>query len=105
MNIGAHMKLRGGFGNVDNAKLQIVGKVEGFDYAAAAQAVQAKIDELLPGGVKGDVNLDGAVTAGDIDAIIDVLTGTSDNSKADVNEDGQVTAGDVDSVIDILITE
>lgn len=45
MNIGAHMSFRGGFGNVDNAKLQIVGKMPGFDYAKAAAA----LDEMITG--------------------------------------------------------
>lgn len=43
MSVGAHMMFKGGFGNVDNARLQMVGKVDGFDYAAAAQKLGEEI--------------------------------------------------------------
>lgn len=46
ITIGAHMKVNGGFANVDNAKLVMVSKVEGFDYAAAAKAI---FDEIANG--------------------------------------------------------
>lgn len=103
MNIGAHMKLRGGFGNVDNAKLQIVGKVEGFDYAAAAAEVQKMIDKILNGAVQGDVNLDGEVGIADVNAVISVISGDNTfESTADVTNDGEVGIADVNAIINII---
>lgn len=43
LTLGAHMIIAGGFGNVDNAALTMTGKAEGFDYAAAAKALNEEI--------------------------------------------------------------
>lgn len=42
--LGAHMKVNGGFGNVDDATITMTGKVAGFDYAAAAAALEKDIE-------------------------------------------------------------
>ena len=72
---------------------------------------------LLEGGVvkevtpviplKGDVNNDGTVNAGDVAAVYNVLLGvdTENAARADVNGDGTVNAGDTSAVYDIIINE
>ena len=50
----------------------------------------------------GDVNGDGEVNIGDVNAIIDVIIGGATNGNADVNSDGEVNIGDVNAVIDII---
>ncbi len=47
ITIGAHMKVNGGFGNVDNATLTIVGKSDTFDYAAAAATLAKEVETGL----------------------------------------------------------
>lgn len=41
--LGAHMKVSSGFGNIDDATITMTGKVAGFDYAAAAAALEKDI--------------------------------------------------------------
>ncbi len=60
--------------------------------------------------LKGDVNLDGEVTIGDVSAVIDIIL--SDQvvdsglvKRADINGDGEVTIGDVTALLDILLTD
>ena len=60
--------------------------------------------------LKGDVNLDGEVTIGDVSAVIDIILSDqvvdSDLVKrADINGDGEVTIGDVTALLDILLTD
>lgn len=50
----------------------------------------------------GDVNGDGEVNIGDVNAIIDVIIGGATNGNADVNSDGEVNISDVNAVIDII---
>lgn len=56
---------------------------------------------------KADVNGDGEVSIGDINAIIGVILGLDDDAelkkKADVNDDGEVTVPDVNYVIDVIL--
>ena len=54
------------------------------------------------GGLKGDVNLDGAVSVSDINAVINVMSGGSAEGDADVNEDGTVSVSDINAVINIM---
>ena len=53
--------------------------------------------------LNGDVNGDGEVTVSDINAVIEVILGSSSNSAADVNGDGEITVGDVNFIINIII--
>lgn len=54
--------------------------------------------------LNGDVNGDGEVTVSDINAVIEVILGSSSNSAADVNGDGEITIADVNDVINCIIT-
>ena len=57
------------------------------------------------GGIYGDVNGDGIVTAADVTAIYDVLLNNdySNVVNGDVNGDGDITAGDVTEIYNILL--
>ena len=55
-------------------------------------------------GIPGDVNGDGEVNIGDINAIISVILGGASIPGADVNGDGEVNIGDVNTVIDIILS-
>jgi len=54
-------------------------------------------------GVHGDVNGDGEVTVGDVNAIIDLILNGGDNPAADLNGDGEITVSDVNAVIDLIL--
>ena len=58
---------------------------------------------LQASALNGDVNGDGEVTVSDINAVIEVILGSSSNSAADVNGDGEITVGDVNFIINIII--
>ena len=60
------------------------------------------VDEPEP-PVYGDVNGDKEINIADINAIIDVILGTSNNEKADINHDGEVNIADISELIDILL--
>ena len=56
--------------------------------------------------IPGDVNGDGEISISDINAIIDVLLGSSNSElirRADVNGDGEVSISDINAVIDLLL--
>lgn len=56
--------------------------------------------------IPGDVNGDGEISISDINAIIDVLLGSSNLElirRADVNGDGEVSISDINAVIDLLL--
>lgn len=57
--------------------------------------------------LRGDVNLDGEVTVADVNAVIDVILGGTDDdglrNRADVNADGEVGLADINSVIDLIL--
>jgi exonuclease VII small subunit len=101
--LGAHARVNAAFARVDNAALKLTGKVEGFDYAAAA----AKLAEIIGGGVlKGDANGDGEVNITDVSWVLDDINGVENegfNKKAaDVNNDGEVNITDVALILDII---
>ena len=54
---------------------------------------------------KGDVNGDGDVNIGDINALISIILGGEDNTngRSDVNGDGDVNIGDINAVIAIIL--
>ena len=103
VKIGAYIHAQESFAAIRDVQLTLKGKKEGFDYEAAAKAVQAEIEKLLgAGGLKGDVNLDGAVSVSDINAVINVMSGGSAEGDADVNEDGTVSVSDINAIINIM---
>ena len=78
----------------------MVGKIDGYDYAAAA----AKIAELINSQTKkGDVNGDGIVNGTDIQAVINFIVAGEFNEKADVNKDGIVNGTDIQEIINIIV--
>jgi hypothetical protein len=100
MIIGAHMFECASTASLDNARLIMVGKIDGYDYAAAA----AKVAERIGGaGVKGDVNGDGVVNGTDIQAVINCILAGEFNKKADVNADGVVNGTDIQEIINIIL--
>ena len=68
---------------------------------------QLEYDPTAPIFIPGDVNDDGEVTVGDVNAIIRVILGavTDDGiiERADVNGDGEITVSDINAVIKIII--
>ena len=56
------------------------------------------------GDITGDVNGDGEVNIGDVNAVIDAILSGTLTAAADVNGDGEVNIGDVNAVIDIILT-
>ena len=101
--LGAHARVNAAFARVDNAALKLTGKVEGFDYAAAA----AKLAEII--GVptlKGDANGDGEVNITDVSWVLDDINGVENEGfnkeAADVNNDGEVNITDVSLILDII---
>ncbi len=63
--------------------------------------IEGPIIPFLP----GDVNGDGEVNIADINALIDIILGGTDNSegRSDVNRDGEVNIADINAVIDIIL--
>lgn len=57
ITLGAHMNVAGGFGRVDNATLEMVGKVEGFDYKAAAKQLATSIDKTVATPAGAPINV------------------------------------------------
>ena len=63
--------------------------------------------DFVPETGPGDVNGDGEVTVGDINALIGIIVGGGADSatltRADVNGDGEIGMGDVNTLIDIIL--
>ncbi len=55
-----------------------------------------------PGGMLGDVNLDGEVDFFDIQPFVDVLSNQGNQFEADIDGDGEVTFFDIQGFIDLL---
>ena len=100
--LGAHARVNAAFARVDNAVIKLTGKVEGFDYAAAAARVAEMIgDESIP----GDVNGDGEVNVGDLVCVSNFMAGEAGDitkEAADVNGDGEVNVGDMVTITNIM---
>lgn len=103
IKLGAHMEFNGGFGNVDDAKLVMTGVVEGFDYAAAATALESLFDF---GGANGDANGDGQVSVADLALMASSILGEAvelNKANADVNGDGEITVADLAAVASMIL--
>ena len=59
-------------------------------------------DEPEP-GVPGDVNGDGEVNIGDVNALIDMILTSNQDKAGDVNGDSEVNIGDVNALIDLIL--
>jgi hypothetical protein len=55
-------------------------------------------------GVLGDVNGDGKVDNGDIEVVVKIITGDSDNPNGDVTGDGKVNVADIVAIVNIMMT-
>ena len=98
--IGANMIQYQSSASIDNARLVMVGKIDGYDYAAAA----AKLAEIIGNQpIKGDVNGDGIVNGTDIQAVINLIVASEYDKKADVNKDGVVNGTDIQAIINIIV--
>ena len=58
----------------------------------------------LDGGITGDVNGDGEVNIGDLNAVITMILSNSSEAAGDVNGDGEVNIGDVNAIIGIILS-
>ena len=60
------------------------------------------VEDLIP--VSGDVNGDLEVNIADVNAVINmILGGSDDTATADVNGDGEINIADINAVIDIIL--
>jgi len=90
-------------------QLETMTKTSGFppkynhDAYGATITLNFVYDPNAPQTKKGDVNGDGEVSIGDVNAVIDFILNAQYSEVADVNEDGEVTIGDVNAVIDIIL--
>jgi len=64
------------------------------------KAVKLVVEEAH--GIKGDVDGNGAVGLGDIEAILAILAGGADTPAADVDENGSTGLGDIEAILNIL---
>ena len=100
--LGAHARVNAAFARVDNAVIKLTGKVEGFDYAAAAARLAEMIgDESIP----GDVNGDGLVNSSDVVRDYEYMSGQTEGvtkEAADVNGDGAVNSSDIVRIYEIM---
>ena len=55
--------------------------------------------------VKGDVNGDGIVNNADIEEVVKIITGDSDNEKGDITEDKFVNVADIVAIVNIMIEQ
>ncbi|MBQ9466552.1 MAG: M6 family metalloprotease domain-containing protein [Muribaculaceae bacterium] len=53
--------------------------------------------------LKGDVNNDGVVDVGDVNAVLAAILTADSDTKYDVNDDGSVDVGDVNTILDIIL--
>ena len=103
--IGAHMFECASSASLDNARLVMVGKIDGYDYAAAAAKLAQIIDDQPGPTIKGDVNGDGIVNGTDIQAVINFIVAGEFDAKADVNQDGKVNGTDIQEIINIIVSQ
>ena len=77
---------------------------QSFTVPAGGYKVYYKGEPVAP-VLKGDVNGDGEVNIGDVNAVIYIILNgnASDNKLADVNGDGEVNIADVNAVINIIL--
>lgn len=59
--------------------------------------------EQTQSAVEGDVNGDGEVNKEDIEEVIKIITGDSDNANGDVTGDGKVNVADIVAIVNIMM--
>ena len=91
--------------------------MDGWKYFAAISSYSAaELDKLKstsfytmlfpdePQPANGDVNGDGEINIGDVNAVIDIILSGGFSPEADINGDGEVNIADVNAIIDILLS-
>ena len=55
--------------------------------------------------IPGDVNFDYEVNIADINSLVEIILGGTDNSDglSDVNKDGEVNIADINAIIDMIL--
>jgi hypothetical protein len=57
-------------------------------------------------GLPGDVNNDGEVNIADVNALIDIILGSSNaTASADINHDNEVNIADINALIDLILAQ
>ena len=69
---------------------------------AQLQQMQFTTDHEITTPIE-DVNQDGEVNIGDVNAVIDMILSGTGNALGDVNGDGEVNIADVNAVIDAIL--
>lgn len=90
------------FIKVYNAVNQYCGWI-GETSTEVAGGIDFHPDAELPTVLYGDVNGDGEVNIGDLNAVISVIIAGNANSAADLNRDGEVNIGDANTVLDLIL--
>ena len=54
------------------------------------------------GGIKGDVDGNGSVGVGDIEAVLNIMAGGINNPAGDVDGNGSVGVGDIEAILNIM---
>ena len=60
--------------------------------------------EQAQSAVEGDVTGDGKVDKDDIEEVVKIITGDSDNANGDVTGDGKVNVADIVAIVRIMMT-
>ena len=93
----------------DEATITLRLDLRNFDYTTKSGAKYTiYINEAPdPVAVKGDVNGDGSVNAGDVSAIYNMMLGVTepDPTCADLNDDSNINAADVSALYSIMLAE
>ena len=90
------------FIKVYNAENQYCGWI-GETSTEVAGGIDYHPDAPMPQSPVGDVNCDGEVNIGDVNAVIDVILMGTVNPQADVNGDREISISDVNTLIDLIL--
>ncbi|MBQ9466565.1 MAG: chitobiase/beta-hexosaminidase C-terminal domain-containing protein [Muribaculaceae bacterium] len=63
------------------------------------------VDESAPQFEKEDVNQDGKVDVGDVNAVLEAILASNSDAKYDVNNDTKVDVGDVNTILDKILAQ
>ena len=60
-------------------------------------------EAVIPQALPGDVNSDGEVNIGDVNALVSMILAGDGSASGDVNRDGEVNISDVNQVIALIL--